>query len=467
MKTKVSLLLILLSGMAGWLQAQPRISLSVDAAQFRQPDGTAYLEIYYSFPESNPLYTLAQNLYTCDMLMSLEILQNDTLWANKTWRIANTVADTSGAVNSKQLVDLLRYPVQDGEHYQITLFARDLNRSSLDSIQIDLDGQGFSGENIAISDMILANTLAPYDSSCAEVFHRRFYCLVPNPEITFGENSPQLNYYFEVYNLLSALQGKKCRIILRVLDNHGNPVTQVAPIIHEREARQNLSREVGQIPVSDLPSGAYTLEYIVADTVNTILSRKSRIFLVSNPSLKPLSAVFADGGHVMTFLDDLTLAQLNDEFDKLYAVTTREDRDIFRSIKEADAKRDYLYSFWNGIKPDDYSLTEDFRVSYMKEIEHVRTYYGRTGKPGWRTDRGIVYLRYGRPSNVEHYDVGKETKPYEIWTYDNIENGVIFVFVDRAGFNQYELIHSTKRGELYDPNWQRMIQPTTTDFFKM
>lgn len=467
MKTRLAMLLLFLGSLPGTLRAQTHIDLSVDAAQFRNNDGSAYLEIYYSFPEHDPLYRLEKSLYSCDVLMSLEITQSDTIWANKTWRVANTVTDTSQSGKSKQLVDLLRYPVTEGAHYQITLYARDLVRNSLDSIRIDLDGQGFGGEHISLSDLILANTLAPYDSSCAEVFHRRFYCLVPNPEITFGESNTQLNYYFETYNVQAALSGKGYRIILRVLDNKGDPVTRIAPIINEREARQNLSREVGQIPVSDLPSGAYKLEYILADTVNTVIARKSRVFLVSNPSLKPLSAVFADGGHVMTFLDDLTLAQLNDEFDKLYAVTTKEDREIFRSIKEADAKRNYLYSFWNGIKPHDYALTEDFRIGYMQEIEYVRTYYGRTGKPGWRTDRGITYLRYGRPSNVERHDVGKETKPYEIWTYDNVENGVIFVFVDRAGFNQYELIHSTKRGELYDPNWQRMIQPTTTDFFQM
>ncbi|OPZ67292.1 MAG: hypothetical protein BWY83_02647 [bacterium ADurb.Bin478] len=79
----------------------------------------------------------------------------------------------------------------------------------------------------------------------------------------------------------------------------------------------------------------------------------------------------------------------------------------------------------------------------------------------------MIHLRYGKPSDIERHSVGKDTKPYEIWHYENIENGVIFVFVDRSGFNQYELIHSTKRGELYDPNYQRLLQPTGSEFLKM
>ena len=46
----------------------------------------------------------------------------------------------------------------------------------------------------------------------------------------------------------------------------------------------------------------------------------------------------------------------------------------------------------------------------------------------------------------------------EIWHYYAIENGVDFVFVDRTGFGEYQLVHSTKRGELRDDDWQRFLQ---------
>ena len=49
--------------------------------------------------------------------------------------------------------------------------------------------------------------------------------------------------------------------------------------------------------------------------------------------------------------------------------------------------------------------------------------------------------------------------PYESWSYDNLkgQGGVVFVFADRSGFNNYEQIHSTLQGELYDAEWQRLI----------
>jgi hypothetical protein len=49
-------------------------------------------------------------------------------------------------------------------------------------------------------------------------------------------------------------------------------------------------------------------------------------------------------------------------------------------------------------------------------------------------------------------------KPYEIWFYNEIEGGVQFIFGDISGFGNYELLHSTKRGEVNDPDWERRLR---------
>ena len=79
------------------------------------------------------------------------------------------------------------------------------------------------------------------------------------------------------------------------------------------------------------------------------------------------------------------------------------------------------------------------------------------GKEGWKTDRGRVYLIYGGPDEIERFPNEIETRPYEIWHYESVEGGVIFVFADITGFGSYQLVHSTKRGELRDDSWVRRI----------
>ena len=80
------------------------------------------------------------------------------------------------------------------------------------------------------------------------------------------------------------------------------------------------------------------------------------------------------------------------------------------------------------------------------------------GKEGWQTDRGRVYLLYAEPDEVERFPNQGDSKPYEIWQYNQIESGVIFVFIDRTGLGDYTLVHSTKRGELQDESWQQHLQ---------
>jgi len=442
------------------------ISLSMDVAQFRNPDGQSYMEIYYSLPENGPLYTLVDGRLRCEVLLSLEIVHNDTLWANKTWRVTNTVLDTAQHDDDKQLVDLLRYPILAGQTYQLKLFARDMQRESLDSLQLEFTSHAYSTDAPLLSDVQLANAITPFDSSCAESFHKRYYCIIPNPEMTFGEQNKDLFFYYEAYDLQRTIPANRFKVKARILDVQGKPCEQSPAIIHERELRHDMIREIGQFSVQDLPSGVYRLEYSIADSADAVLTSNSKIFLVQNPRFRSLAANSGQTALTLHFLDGFDVKKLDEEFDKLYAVTKKEDRDIYRSLKE-EGRRNFIYNLWLTHLPPGAVSVEDFRLQYMHECDYVNTYYSRSGKPGWRTDRGMIHLRYGKPSDIERHSVGKDTKPYEIWHYENIENGVIFVFVDRSGFNQYELIHSTKRGELYDPNYQRLLQPTGSEFLKM
>ncbi|HQJ47156.1 MAG TPA: GWxTD domain-containing protein, partial [Ignavibacteriaceae bacterium] len=99
---------------------------------------------------------------------------------------------------------------------------------------------------------------------------------------------------------------------------------------------------------------------------------------------------------------------------------------------------------------------EYFR-QYLQRVALSNERFTSMGKPGWKTDRGRVYLLYGEPTEIERYPNQLETRPYEIWQYTDIEGGVFFIFGDLTGFSDYTLINSTKRGELRDDNWARRI----------
>jgi hypothetical protein len=109
-----------------------------------------------------------------------------------------------------------------------------------------------------------------------------------------------------------------------------------------------------------------------------------------------------------------------------------------------------MYEFWRR-RPD------SPREEYLKRVAYSNNNFQVMGREGYKTDRGRVYIVYGPPDDIERHPNDSNARPYEIWTYNNIQGGVIFVFVLRQIGGEYELVHSTHRNELHDENWQQYV----------
>ena len=61
-----------------------------------------------------------------------------------------------------------------------------------------------------------------------------------------------------------------------------------------------------------------------------------------------------------------------------------------------------------------------------------------TVRPGWRTDRGQVYIRHGAPERIERATDSRHQGEYEIWRY--LGSGRVYVFYDMFGLGDYRLV---------------------------
>ena len=98
------------------------------------------------------------------------------------------------------------------------------------------------------------------------------------------------------------------------------------------------------------------------------------------------------------------------------------------------------------------TLKNKYYTEYFKRVKEASARFKNFAKDGFKTDMGRVFVMYGGPDQIERYPNLQDTKPYEIWTYEQIEGGVTFIFADITGFSNYILIHSTKRNEYHDVN---------------
>ena len=124
--------------------------------------------------------------------------------------------------------------------------------------------------------------------------------------------------------------------------------------------------------------------------------------------------------------------------------------------------RNFIIDFWQRRAGDTADAVKMWAV-YFKNVQEVMTLFKCGKQQGYFTERGRVYLQYGKPNQRSQQLVDQNTYPYEIWQYYRIKdrsNGSIstnrkFVFVNKVmGDDCYKLVHSDMRGEINNDRWQ-------------
>ena len=81
---------------------------------------------------------------------------------------------------------------------------------------------------------------------------------------------------------------------------------------------------------------------------------------------------------------------------------------------------------------------------------------GRRTTPGWRSDRGRIYAKYG-PYNEMLDQVAKGRAPtYQVWRYTQRKDQY-FIFVDKNNLGGYQLIYTNDLTEVSRPDWQEIL----------
>lgn len=128
------------------------------------------------------------------------------------------------------------------------------------------------------------------------------------------------------------------------------------------------------------------------------------------------------------------------------------EKEVFLQL-ETDRERDlFIEAFWNHRDPTLGTLENEFKSEHYRRINYANRYFARgVPKPGWKTDRGRMYILLGEPIDIERF-IG-ETQIYntEIWFYQGLAKyglptGFHLVFYQKGGPGEYVLYSPTSDG---------------------
>ncbi|HEX8708136.1 MAG TPA: GWxTD domain-containing protein [Pyrinomonadaceae bacterium] len=144
------------------------------------------------------------------------------------------------------------------------------------------------------------------------------------------------------------------------------------------------------------------------------------------------------------------------EKDVAYIITDQE-RQAFKKLTTDEEREQFIELFWRRRDPDPDTDENEYREEYYERIAYANERYA-SGIPGWKTDRGRIYIMYGKPDEIETHPTGggyerpsyagggsTTTYPFEVWFYrylPGIGSGIEIEFVDPTGTGEYRIARS-------------------------
>lgn len=442
--------LVLISNLFG--QQLTESNVFIDYSRFKYSSDSIYFELYYGI--SNKALKISENVNEAEIKVLISD-QNNKVVGFRNFRIVNEL-DKQNSETEKYLTGVLGFKIGPGE-YSIKFDVTDyFDSTNTISITFPVKINSITTKIFALSDIQLCSNIIENSDNEASYFYKNTYETYPNPSNVYGEQLPILFYYIELYDLQKGNFTNNLKLISKIIDAQGKERYSKEKFI---QRKYNSIVEVGAINITKYASGTYTLALYLIDSLNNFGLVSSKKFFVFNPNIKEeIATKKSDADLLSSEFNVMTEEELNLAFEQSKYIASSDEIKRWNSLKDIDSKRNFLFNFWKLRDPDPSTPENERKLEYFERVKKADEMFRGTREKGWRSDRGRVYIVYGEPSEIDRYPNEMDAYPYEIWSYNNIEGGVIFVFGDITGTGQMILIHSTHRGEMHDENWFRRVQ---------
>jgi len=350
-----------------------------------------------------------------------------------------------------------RFSLENGE-YQMDVTVTDMNGgdelpSTTATVELNYP------DNVpAISDILLFDsyTKAEKPTECT----KSGYDFLPRVYPFYGANEDKLHFYAELYNSDKLYDEGKYLVNYYIETVESSSRLQNFNF-NKRFDVSKVNVLLNTIDIKELPSGNFYLVVEMRDRSNTLICSNSCFFQRSNPAASYDMNDLAGVNIANTFVYNITeIDSLRRYINYLYPICTEDERNYTAGLVKTDDKKtmqQFLFNFWSTRSPmNPKQAFED----YLAAVHRVNMSFKTSSYPGYRTDRGYVFLKYGLPDKIMESPNEPNAYPYEIWYYYELahQRNIRFVFMAKdTAAGDYMLIHSNMNGEIQNPRWQLEI----------
>jgi GWxTD domain-containing protein len=137
-------------------------------------------------------------------------------------------------------------------------------------------------------------------------------------------------------------------------------------------------------------------------------------------------------------------------------IITDEERKAFKNLQTDEEREAFIEQFWLRRDPTPDTQENEYKEEHYRRIAYANERFA-SGIPGWKTDRGMIYITFGPPDEIESHPSGgtyerpyeegggtTSTYPFEKWRYRYLEGvgsqtDIIIEFVDKTMTGEYRM----------------------------
>jgi GWxTD domain-containing protein len=441
------------------------LNAGFDYVSFRGGENHTYVELYFSLYVKDLTYIPDADKFKSEFQFEVQLFDKDSMVAGKKWRNSHHLDSLAQQNDNQKLYGINFLQTKPGA-YKMHVKAIDVasGKNVENSLQVEIPQ--IQSDSLSMSELQFATDIQRTETK--NQYYKNGYQVIPNTEHLYGVGLPMLMFYFELYNLKqpAEVDTNHYEVKYSILNNDK---AQVRSFPSRKKLKPgNSAVEIGGVNIITLLSGTYYLQVDVIDLYSKkVVSRVAKFFVyraadyeqTDTDSTRKTVITQQRTQLIESAYQVMKETEIDDEFGACTYIATREEKTIFKKLDLA-GKRQFIIQFWAQRDETPNTPNNEFRDNYLNRVRVAEKEYGSSFKKGWKVDEGRILLVYGIPDEIERFPSSTENKAYRIWHYYSIQGGVQFVFVDRRQWGEYELVHSTARGELFDEDWNRWIDPT-------
>lgn len=422
-----------------------QIKADYDFAQFRGSESQTLLEIYYAISRETIAHISSADGFSGSYKITLNISQDGSLLSSLDWQGGDQVKSLEEITTGQIINDVKTLLFKPGE-YTFQLVITDLNNSTESNYYKEIVVQDFSIDKKNISDIQFSHLIQKAES--ANRFVKNGFQITPNSTVVYSTNQPILYYYLELYNL-GKLENNFEYSLSAYITNQTMELIKTLPTKQFIDANES-QVVVNSVYVGALFTGIYSLNIELINPALGDTVRQNKQFYVYRPTDQ--IALAKSGAVRESKINPYALMseeELDREFEYLRYTLDSDAMDRYEELNLV-GKQEYINIYWTEKE----SVSPNFKKEFYDRIDFANNRYSIGSKEGWKTQMGRVVIMYGIPDGIDKQKSVASLKDYEIWNYENVEGGSIFVFVNTSGYGELRLVHSTVMDEIKDYDWQ-------------